>query len=108
MAGMPAKQMAAHLQICVRNVYYVIQRYKMSGTVLVKKTNGRPKNEVNPNCKARIKAEWQKFQCGSVKLHKILESKGYGVSQYKIQQVMDEFQLSAPYPKRRGQRKYCS
>lgn len=34
--------------------------------------------------------------------------KGFGVSQRKIQQIMDEYNLTAPCPKRRGQRKYCS
>jgi len=34
--------------------------------------------------------------------------KGFGVSQRKIQQIMDENNLTAPCPKRRGQRKYCS
>lgn len=107
-AGMPATQIATHLQTSSRTVYRVLRRYKICGKIEVKKQNGRPKSKINPNCKTKIKAEWQRFQCGSVKLHKILEKKGFGVSQRKIQQVMDEFKLSAPCPKRRGQRKYCS
>jgi len=37
-----------------------------------------------------------------------MNTAGFGLSQYKIQQIMYEFKLSAPCPKRRGQRKYCS
>lgn len=108
LAGMPAKLIAAHLQIPISTTYYVIRHYKSFGSVIKHKPVGRPKIELNPNCKEVICKKWEKFQCGSVKLHKILENKGFGVSQRKIQQVLDEFKLTAPCPKRRGQRKYCS
>lgn len=108
LAGMPAKKIATHLQISIRQVYYVIQSYKTSGSLLEGRSKGRPKLAINSGCKEKIIKEWEYFQCGSVKLHKILCSQGFGVSQRKIQQVLDEKSLSAPCPKRRGQRKYCS
>jgi putative transposase len=108
LAGMPAKSIAAHLQISIRTVYRTIHNYKKFGKGLDIKSRGRPNTEINCNCKERVKEYWNKFQCGSVKLHKIMKRKGYGLSQYKIQQSLDEFKLTAPCPKRRGQRKYCS
>ena len=108
LAGMPTKKIAAHLQIPLSTTYNVIKHYKTSGEF--KKINpiGRPPITINHNCKNKVKNCWNKFQCGSVKLHMILKNQGYGISQYKVQQIMDENNLSSPCPKRRGQRKYCS
>ena len=108
LAGMPAKKIAAHLQVPVSTTYYVLKNYKSFGKIIESNKVGRPKQVLNGNCKKKIKKYWDKFQCGSVKLHKIMTRAGYGVSQRKIQQVLNEFGLSAPCPKRRGQRKYCS
>lgn len=105
---MPAKKIAAHLQISSRTVYRVLQHYKKFGKIIDSKPIGSPKIIPKKNCKARIKGYWDKYQCGSVKLHKIMKQDGYGLSQYKIQQIMYEFNFTAPCPKRRGQRKYCS
>lgn len=90
------------------NIYMVLQNYKKVGKIIEPRPIGRPKHEIKIKCKEVICKQWQTYQCGSVKLHKILQSKGYGVSQRKIQEIMDENNFSAPYPKRRGQRKYCS
>lgn len=108
LAGMPTKKIAAHLQIPLSTTYGVIKHYKNFGSIIEPKPIGRPNIPINDNCKTIIKKQWQKYQCGSVKLHKILLQKGFGVSQRKIQQVLDEYNLTAPCPKRRGQRKYCS
>jgi len=108
LAGTPTRKIAAHLQIPVRTIYVVLQHYKRFGKIKGCKPLGRPKTAINPRCKETIKREWQKYQCGSLKLHWVLTSKGFGVSQRKIQEVLDEFKLTAPCPKRRGQRKYCS
>jgi putative transposase len=108
LGGMPATLIAAHLQISVRTVQRTMKTYKKFGTTLTQKNAGRPKITINERCKERVNAEWQHYQCGSVKLHQLLKSKGFGVSQRKIQQVLDEYKLTAPCPKRRGQRKYCS
>jgi|TARA_Y100000294_G_C8511175_1_gene318877 putative transposase len=108
LAGMPTKKIAAHLQIPLRTTYSVIQHYKKFGDIARPKPIGRPKLEITHQFRCLVQEEWNKFQCGSVKLHKILNTKGYGVSQRKIQEVMDECKLTAPCPKRRGQRKYCS
>jgi len=108
LAGMPAKSIAAHLQISLSTIYRVIENYKKFGETITTKSVGRPRNDINRRCKEIMCSEWQKYQCGSVKLHKILKSKGFGISQRQIQRTMDEFKLTAPCPKRRGQRKYCS
>jgi len=108
LAGRPAKYLAAHLQISLKSIYRVVGDYKKFGKITDAKPVGRPKRTINANCKGIIYREWQKYQCGSVKLYRILKSKGFGISQRKIQEILDEFNLTAPCPKRRGQRKYCS
>jgi putative transposase len=109
LAGMPATQIAAHQQISIRSVYDKVRKYKKFGESFFKMNSfGRSKNPISENFKVIVRDCWQKYQCGSVKLHKILSMKGFGVSQRKIQQIMDEYKLTAPCPKRRGQRKYCS
>jgi len=109
LAGMPATQIAAHQQISIRSVYDKVRKYKKFGEDYFKISPfGRRKNQISENFKVVVRDCWQKYQCGSVKLHKILSMKGFGVSQRKIQQIMDENNLTAPCPKRRGQRKYCS
>lgn len=109
LAGMPAKLTAAHLQISVKTIYKKINLYKKVGDKIFEtKPIGRKKQDINSNCKKRVKAQWDKFQCGSVKLHKIMKKGGYGISQRQIQRTLYEFGLTAPCPKRRGQRKYCS
>jgi transposase len=109
LSGMPARLMAAHLQISEKTVHRKISNYKKYGEKSFEKCPwGRPNEKVNGKCKEVIKQRWEKFQCGSVKLHKVLTAEGFGVSQRKIQQILDEYKLTAPCPKRRGQRKYCS
>lgn len=109
LAGMPLKTIAAHQQIHVQTAYKKVQNYKKLGEKSFRiKLIGRQKDPISKNFNVVVNDCWQKFQCGSVKLHKILSTKGFGVSQRKIQQIMDENNLTAPCPKRRGQRKYCS
>lgn len=108
LAGMPTKQIAAHLQIPLSTTYGIIKNYKNFGKIIEAKSIGRPKELINKNCQTWILSEWQKYQCGSVKLHKIMKKQGVGISQRKIQQILVENTLCAPCPKRRGQRKYCS
>lgn len=108
LAGMSTPKIAAHLQIPVRTTYHMIKQYKNFGRIIEPKLRGRPKREINEKCKEIVRKEWEKYQCGSVKLYNILANRGFGISQRKIQQILDEFKLTAPCPKRRGQRKYCS
>jgi len=109
LAGMPLKTIAAHQQIHIQTAYKKVQNYKKLGKEsFIIQPIGRQKDSISKNFNVVVNDCWQKFQCGSVKLHKILSMKGFGVSQRKIQQIMDENNLTAPCPKRRGQRKYCS
>jgi len=108
LAGMPTNKIATHLQIPLSTTYGIIKHYKNFGKTIEPKPVGRPKQKINEKCQSWVKKEWQKYQCGSVKLHAIMKKRGVGISQRKIQQVLDENNLSAPCPKRRGQRKYCS
>jgi len=109
LAGMPIRLIAAHLQISVKTVYKKINEYKKVGDKLFEVgVVGRKKLGINSKCKDKIMQEWQKYQCGSVKLFRIMKNKGFGISQRQIQKIFDELKLTAPCPKRRGQRKYCS
>jgi len=88
-------------------VYDVIQRYKQYGMLgLSDRKVGRPFEPLNAKCYDLIEEEWKRNKCGSVKLKHVMDRKGFGVSQRKIQQVLDFEKLTKPVPKRRGRRKY--
>jgi putative transposase len=67
---------------------------------------GRLFEPLNPEFYDLIIAEWKKNKCGARKLHVILKQKGFGVSLWKISQVMKTEGLQKPFPKRQKPRKY--
>ena len=70
---MSAKKIVAHQQIFVWTVYKKINNYKkFCEKSFELNSKERKKEPVNENFKKIVKKEWQKFQCGSVKIHWIL------------------------------------
>ena len=67
---------------------------------------GRLFEPLNPKFYRRVVDEWKRQRCGARKLHAILKKKGFGVSLWKISQVMKAEDLQKPCPKRQKPRKY--
>lgn len=103
----PIVWIARSQQVTRQSVYDVIEKYKQWGVEGLRDMKaGRPFEPLNAKCYDLIVEEWKKNKCGSVKLWHVLKRKGFGVSQWKIQQVMDFERLTKPVPNRRGRRKY--
>jgi len=61
---------------------------------------------LNPKFYKGVVDEWKKQRCGARKLHAILKKKGFGVSLWKISQVLKTEGFQKPCPKRQKPRKY--
>ena len=66
------------------------------------KKAGRPKQAINPNFIKKTIELRTTTDYGSEKLHFVLKRIGFGVSQYMIQRILDENNLTEPCEKRRG------
>lgn len=94
-------------QVSRQAIYDVIELYKQCGMLgLNNRKPGRPFEPLNAKCYGLIVGEWKRQKCGSVKLKHVMDRRGFGVSQRKIQQVLNFEKLTRPVPKRRGRRKY--
>jgi len=88
-------------------VYELVKRHKKEGVEAYKaKKSGRPKIEIHPDFRKKVKEIRKETDYGSKKLHFVLKKEGFSVSQHIIQRVLDEGNLTEPCPKRRGQKKY--
>ena len=70
------------------------------------KNAGRPKQLLNLAFVQKVIHIRKEDDYGSEKIHFVLKSKGFAVSQRQIQRILDEQGLTEPCEKRRGQRKY--
>lgn len=88
-------------------VYKLVAKFKEEGALAysVKKT-GRPKLRINQRFVKKVVELRKENDYGSEKLHFVLKSHGFNVSQHIIQSILDENNLTNPCPERRGQRKY--
>lgn len=88
-------------------LWKVQQRYRKWGLEGLKDHKpGRLFQPLNAKCYDLIVEEWKKRKCGHRKLHAYMKRKGFGVSLWKIRQVMEREGLIKPCRKRRGQKKY--
>ena len=67
---------------------------------------GRLFEPLNAKFYKRVVDEWKRQRCGARKLHAILKKKGFGVSIWKISQVMVSEGFQKPCLKRQKPRKY--
>ena len=67
---------------------------------------GRLFESLNPKFYKRVVEEWNRQRCGARKLHAILKKEGFGVSLWKISQVMKTEGFQKPCLKRQKPRKY--
>ena len=88
-------------------VYKLASQYQQEGARAYEpKKAGRPKLELNPAFVEKVVDLRNSEDYGSLKIHFVLKSKGFSVSQHIIQRILNEKKLTEPCPKRRGQRKY--
>ncbi|MBI2147768.1 transposase [Candidatus Woesearchaeota archaeon] len=94
-------------KISRRMVYKLVAKHKKDGEVAYRaKTAGRPKRPLNLVFVQKVVKIRQEDDYGSEKIHFVLKSEGFSVSQRQIQRILDEQNLTEPCEKRRGQRKY--
>ena len=88
-------------------VYKLVAKHKQHGEEAYKtKTAGRPKQPINSTFVQKVIHIRKEDDYGSEKIHFVLKSEGFAVSQRQIQRILDEQGLTEPCEKRRGQRKY--
>jgi putative transposase len=87
----PISDIARCRKVPRRTVYYLIEKYKKGGyEALEPEPKGRKKIELNPVFIELIKAEYHKYKFGSYKMWLRMKSKGFSVSQRKIQEIYNK------------------
>ena len=105
--GRSPTQIAKIQKITRQWVYELVNKHKKEGLEAYKaKKAGRPKLDINPVFREKVKEIRKEDDYGSEKIHFVLKKKGFSVSQRQIQRILDEGGLTEPCLKRRGQRKY--
>jgi putative transposase len=90
--------------MAVWNICRAYQKYGSDG--LKDHRPGRLFEPLSPKFYQKVVDEWKRQRCGARKLHVILKKQGYGVSLWKISQVMKAEGLQKPCKKRQKPRKY--
>ena len=106
-SGRSATSIARIQNISRQMVYKLAAKYKKEGKVAYEaKKAGRPRYPLNKNFVMKLVELRKTTDYGSEKLHFVLNRAGFKTSQHIVQRVLDDAKLTAPCPKRRGQRKY--
>ncbi len=88
-------------------VYKLVAKHKKYGEEAYRaKIAGRQKRPLNLAFVQKVVKIRKEDDYGSEKIHFVLKSEGFAVSQRQIQRILDEQGLTEPCEKRRGQRKY--
>jgi len=88
-------------------VYDLVAKYECFGELAYKALKaGRPKQPINSTFVEKVVKIRNEDDYGSEKIHFVLKSEGFAVSQRQIQRILDEQNLTELCEKRRGQRKY--
>lgn len=89
------------------SVWKIWQAYKKYGEDGLKDhKSGRLFQPLNPKFYDKLISEWKRQKCGARKLHIVLKKQGFGVSLWKISQVMKAEGFQKPCPKRQKPRRY--
>lgn len=91
-------------RMAIWKVWRSYQEYGEDG--LKDHTPGRLFEPLNPKFYKKVVEEWKRNRCGARKLHAVLKRQGFGVSLWKISQVMRVEGFQKPCPKRQKPRKY--
>ena len=100
--GRSATQIAKIQKITRQWVYELVKMHKENGADSYKtKKAGRPKLDINPVFRERVKEIREEDDYGSEKIHFVLRKEGFSVSQRQIQRILDEEGLTEPCLKRK-------
>jgi putative transposase len=103
----PISEIARNRNVPRRTIYYLLKRFKEGGfEALEPKPKGRKKETLNPKFVQLVIEEWKKHKCGSHKMWLRLKSKGFSVSQRKIQEIYNEQGFKLNRRKRPNQIKF--
>jgi putative transposase len=87
----PITEIARNRHVPRRTIYYLLKRFKFGGfEALEPNQRGRKKEPLNPRFVQFVKDEWNAHKLGSHKLWLRLKSRGFSVSQRKIQEIYTE------------------
>jgi len=104
---MPPGKVALAQKISRMAVWKIWKAYKKYGDDGLRDHKpGRLFEPLNAKFYKRVVGEWKKQHCGARKLHVILKKRGFGVSLWKISQVMKAEGFQKPCKKRQKPRKY--
>jgi putative transposase len=105
--GRSANSIAQIQKITRQTVYDLVKKFKDIGIEAYKvKKAGRSKQILNPNFIKKVIEIRKNDDYGKEKIHFMTTQIGFSVSLRQIQRILDEYKLTDPCPKRRGQRKY--
>jgi len=84
----PISEIARNRKVPRRTVYYLVERFKQGGFDAIEpKPKGRKKETLNPGFVKLVIEEWNMHKLGCHKMWLRLKSKGFDVSQRKIQEI---------------------
>src|SRR3989344_5277145 len=87
----PITQIAQNRQVPRRTIYYLLKRFRQRGyAALEPKPKGRKKEPLNPRFIQLVVKEWNHHKIGSHKMWLRLKSRGFTVSQRKIQEIYNQ------------------
>ncbi len=87
----PISEIARNRNVPRRTAYYLIKRYKRHGVKGIDpKSKGRKKETLNPAFANLVIDEWQTHKCGCHKMWLRLKSRGFFVSERKIQEIFNQ------------------
>jgi transposase InsO family protein len=105
--GRSATSIARIQRMSRRYVYKLVKKFEEEGILAYKaKIPGRAKQPLNSSFVKKVIDIRKQTDYGSEKIHFVTSKEGFNVSQRQIQRILDEFGLTDPCPKRRGQRSY--
>lgn len=104
---MPRRRAALAQKVSRMAVWKIWMAYKTYGEDGLKDHKpGRLFEPLNNKFYNKVIEDWKKHRCGARKLHAILKKQGFGVSLWKISQVLKSEKLQKPCLKKQKPRKY--
>ena len=103
----PIAEIARNRGVSRRSIYMLLDRFESNGIDgLNLQKHGRKKEKVNPNFEQFVLQKYAEFPLGTPKMYLELKAQGFGVSQRKLQDIYNKYQLKMNKRKRPSQIKF--